>query len=173
VQSNILIIITCISFFSCHHKTEENKMGDEEIKQRMANVNRILVHNESKEIEEFISRHQWKMQSSGTGLRYMLYEKANGNNPMVKVSADIAYKVFLLDGTLCYGADEKHPLKIIFGKGQQSAGLEEGLQQMGEGDRARLVVPSHLAYGMTGDGNKIPAGSPLYYDVKLLAINRK
>ena len=43
---------------------------------------------------------------------------------------------------------------------------------MKEGDKARFVIPSHLAYGMQGDGNKIPGNSPLYYDVTLLKAEK-
>ena len=157
---------------SSNHSNEENKLTDAQRKDRMANVNKIIVHDEAKDIEDFIIRHQWTMERTGSGLRYQVYEKANGKSPMVKVNVSISYKVFLLDGTLCYEADEKHPLKFMMGQGKQTSGLEEGLQMMGEGDRARFVVPSHLAFGMAGDGDKIQAGSPLYYDVKLLSFNQ-
>ena len=156
---------------SCHHETEEKKLSDEEIKQRMANVNKIIVHDESKDIDEFISRHQWKMQSTGTGLRYDIYEKGSGRMPIANDTVRIAYSLYLTDGTLCYSADERKPLRFVLGKGAQISGLEEGLQLMHEGDKARLVIPSHLAYGIQGDGDKIPAGSALYYDVKLLSVN--
>jgi len=36
------------------------------------------------------------------------------------------------------------------------------------GESARLIIPNHLAYGLSGDGDKIPPGAALFIDVKLL-----
>jgi FKBP-type peptidyl-prolyl cis-trans isomerase FkpA len=164
--------MACIALLSsCHHSTQEKQLSDAEIKDRMANVNKIIVHDESKDIEEFIKRHQWKMESTGTGLRYQIYESGKGIKPVANDTVSISYSLYLLDGTLCYTVDEGKPMRFILGKGAQINGLEEGLQLMHEGDKARLVIPSHLAYGINGDGDKIPAGSALYYDVKLIAVN--
>jgi FKBP-type peptidyl-prolyl cis-trans isomerase len=39
------------------------------------------------------------------------------------------------------------------------------------GEKARLVMPSHLAHGLLGDmDNKIPPLSPLIIDIELIAI---
>jgi FKBP-type peptidyl-prolyl cis-trans isomerase FkpA len=159
-----------MTFASCNHNADEKKLSDEEIKDRMTNVNKILVRDESKEIDEFITRHQWKMEKTGTGLRYDIYTKTNGRQPISNDTVAIAYKLFLLDGTEAYSADESKPIIFILGHGDQPAGLEEGLMMMHEGESARLVVPYHLGYGMAGDENKIPAGASLYYDLKLLSI---
>jgi FKBP-type peptidyl-prolyl cis-trans isomerase len=128
------------------------------------------VHDESKDIDEFIARHQWKMEKTGTGLRYQVYNKTTSRQPVEKDTVAISYKLFLIDGTEVYSAEEPKPLKFILGRGSQPAGLEEGLMMMHEGESARLVVPYHLGYGMAGDENKIPAGASLYYDLKLLSV---
>ena len=54
---------------------DENKLKD-----KLVEVNKIIVKTEEQQIEEFISRHGWSMDSTGTGLRYMIYEKGNGKN---------------------------------------------------------------------------------------------
>jgi len=79
-----------------------------------------------------------------------------------------AYRVWLLNGTLCYETDSLHPVTFLPGKGQQPRGLEEGLAMLKEDGRARLVLPAHLAFGTAGDGKKIPGNAALYYDVHLL-----
>jgi FKBP-type peptidyl-prolyl cis-trans isomerase FkpA len=171
VVNKILLLLLFSFFISCGNNRQEKKLSDAEIKDRMANVNKILVRDESKDIDEFIEKHQWKMQTTGTGLRIQIYDKGEGRQPKQQETVAIAYNLYLLDGTECYSADENKPLKFILGRNQQTAGLEEGLMLMHEGERARMVVPSHLAYGIAGDENKIPAGSALYYDVKLLTVN--
>jgi len=41
---------------------------------------------------------------------------------------------------------------------------------MNEGDEARLVIPSKLAYGSRGAGGVIPPNATLVFDVKLVGI---
>jgi FKBP-type peptidyl-prolyl cis-trans isomerase len=134
----------------------------------MLDITRSAVHDEATAISEFITRHGWKMEMTGTGLRYEIYQKGKGARADASHLLTISYKVFLLDGTLCYESDETHPLKLIVGRGQQINGLEQGLMLMNEGDRARFVIPNHLAFGVTGDQDKIPPASALYYDVHLI-----
>ncbi|MCX6292622.1 MAG: FKBP-type peptidyl-prolyl cis-trans isomerase [Bacteroidetes bacterium] len=166
---------TCITGMllsaSCLQQHQQQQVSDDSLKEHLVNVNKIMVEDESKKIDEFISRHQWKMTVSGTGLRYQVYEEGKGRHPSGKKQVSISYSVYLLDGTLCYAADEKKPLDFILGQGEQTHGLEEGVLLMKEGGKARLVVPAHLGFGRLGDDHKIPGNSPLYYDVKLLHVN--
>jgi FKBP-type peptidyl-prolyl cis-trans isomerase len=50
------------------------------------------------------------------------------------------------------------------------SGIHEVLLYMSEGDRARVILPSHMAFGYTGDSNKIPQNASLLYDLKILEI---
>jgi FK506-binding protein 2 len=49
----------------------------------------------------------------------------------------------------------------------------KGLLDMCEGEKRKLVIPSHLGYGENGAGDKIPGGATLIFEVELLKINRK
>ncbi len=164
-------IFSCLLLFveyGCQRHYPEEKKSDAELQEHLVNANKILVHDEAKEIQEFIARHEWKMQMTGTGLRYEVYGQGNGKQPVSKCILTISYKVFLLDAKLIYDADEQRPEKFVPGTGAQTLGLEEGLMLMTEGAHARFVIPSHLTHGITSDETKIPAGVPLYYDVHLL-----
>ncbi|HPD54555.1 MAG TPA: FKBP-type peptidyl-prolyl cis-trans isomerase [Bacteroidia bacterium] len=50
-------------------------------------------------------------------------------------------------------------------------GVEEAVQLVKEGSRVRLVLPSHLAFGMLGDQDKIPGATPVYLDLELKKVN--
>ena len=54
--------------------------------------------------------------------------------------------------------------------GGVESGLEEGILLMKTGGKAKFILPPHLAYGLPGDGKKIPARAILVYDVELLSI---
>ena len=40
------------------------------------------------------------------------------------------------------------------------------------GERWRMIVPPHLAYGDHGTGDVIPGGATLTFDVRLVQINQ-
>ena len=40
--------------------------------------------------------------------------------------------------------------------------------KMLKGDEAEIVIPSRLAYGLTGDGDKIPCMATLVYKLKVI-----
>ena len=46
-------------------------------------------------------------------------------------------------------------------------GFREGLQSMNVGDKVRLFIPSHLAYGPQGSG-PIPPNTDLVFDLEIL-----
>ena len=54
--------------------------------------------------------------------------------------------------------------------GRVIAGWDEGIQLLGVGDKARLVIPSHLGYGSNGAGGVIPPNATLIFDVELVGI---
>lgn len=49
-------------------------------------------------------------------------------------------------------------------------GWSEALQMMHEGDKWRLVIPAHLAYGSHGAGDKIPPGATLVFSLELVKV---
>lgn len=140
------------------------------LKQRMEEVNRILVKDEAKEIDDFIARHQFRMDATGTGLRYQVLSKGKGPIPGPKDEVTIVYSLYTLDGTLVYPADSLHPHSFRLGAAQHLKGVEEAVQLVGEGSRVRLVLPSHLAFGMLGDQDRIPGATPVFLDLELKKV---
>ena len=52
-------------------------------------------------------------------------------------------------------------------------GWTEGLQLMSEGSEYRLFIPSELAYGSKGSGDKILPNATLIFDVKLIKVEKQ
>ncbi len=127
-----------------------------------------LVRMENEIIENFLHRYQWNMERTGTGLRYQIYQQGKGNLVQTGQTVTLKYKLFLLTGDLIYSSDSTGVKEFKVGKGSVEAGLEEGILKLHKGDKARLIIPSHLAYGTTGDGNLIPAKAPILYDLEVI-----
>jgi FKBP-type peptidyl-prolyl cis-trans isomerase FkpA len=137
----------------------------------LLNYNKAVVKTEDQEIEDLIQRYGWKMGKSPTGLRYMIYKQGSGERAAKGKKAMIRYEVRLINGNLCYSSAEKGPKEFIIGHGEVEIGTEEGILLMRVGDRAKFIVPSHLAFGLLGDQDKIPPKSTLIYDIELIKLN--
>lgn len=65
------------------------------------------------------------------------------------------------------------PFVFTLGAGQVIKGWDQGLLNMCEGEKRKLVIPSELGYGDRGAGDKIPGGATLIFEVELLKVERK
>lgn len=141
-------------------------------KESLMKANRGLVSLDQERIESYAERHHWDMQTSQTGLWYQIYEHGEGDSARVGLIAHINYSVSLLDGTLCYTSDSTGEKQFRIGQGGVESGLEEAILLMRTGDKGRFIMPPHLAHGLIGDGNKIPARSSIVYQVELINLTR-
>ena len=75
-----------------------------------------------------------------------------------------------MDGTVCYETGKDEVLEVEVDHSQVETGLQEGLKKMKVGDKAKMIIPSHLAHGITGDLNKIPPLTPLIIDIQVTEL---
>ncbi len=129
-----------------------------------------IQSKEFHEIDQYVAHRGWKMITTGTGLRYMITQKGNGEAAVLEKQAKVNYKITLLDGKLCYSSDSSGPKVFVIGKDNVETGLHEGIQLLHVGDKAMFILPSHLAHGLMGDDAKIPPRSTVIYDIELIAI---
>jgi FKBP-type peptidyl-prolyl cis-trans isomerase len=169
----IFILLPLMLLLSCRKQAASEKapeMTANEEKEMLMRVNKFLVQKDVELIQSYAKRHGWNMEVSETGLFYEIYETAHGKKVEQGDVLNLKYELSLLDGTLCY-TSEKDGNKIFrLGKSQEIAGLEQGVALMQEGDKARFIIPPHLAYGLLGDENRIPARSIIIYQVELVDV---
>ncbi len=163
-------VIPLFLILSCEGRNNEVPKKKANYNETLIKVNKYLVGQDVDNIRKYIKRRDWEMKTTETGLWYMIYEKGSGKSASPNKAAIILYKVYLLDGTLCYTSEKLGPKKFTLGKGGVERGLEEGILLLHVGDKARFILPPHLAQGLTGDGNKIPPRSIILYEVELIQI---
>ncbi|XP_054271669.1 peptidyl-prolyl cis-trans isomerase FKBP2 [Macrosteles quadrilineatus] len=83
------------------------------------------------------------------------------------------YRGTLEDGTEFDSSLSRDPLTFTLGSGQVIKGWDQGLMGMCEGEKRKLVIPPHLAYGSNGAPPKIPGDATLKFDVELIKIERR
>uniref|UniRef100_A0A4X1WDW0 peptidylprolyl isomerase n=1 Tax=Sus scrofa TaxID=9823 RepID=A0A4X1WDW0_PIG len=84
----------------------------------------------------------------------------------------IHYSGSLVDGRIFDTSLSRDPLVIELGQKQVIPGLEQSLLDMCVGEKRRVIIPSHLAYGKRGFPPSIPADAELHFDVELIALIR-
>lgn len=108
---------------------------------------------------------------TNSGLRYKIIQKGDGKKATKGAKVSVHYKGQLLDGTVFDSSyKRKQPIDFNVGIGQVISGWDEGIQLLQVGDKARLVIPSHLAYGERGAGGVIPPNATLIFDVELMDV---
>lgn len=153
------------------HTTSKTDIESKEFKEKLVNANQMYVKRESDEIDQYVKRKGWNMITTGTGLRYMITQKGTGAMPQSEQKVRLNFNVKLLDGTLCYSSDSTGVYEFFVDKSSVETGLHEGVKFMHVGDKATMILPSHLAYGLIGDEKKIPARASVLYELELLSVN--
>jgi len=170
----ILLFTVLFMFSNCNDKETERKQISQKERDKYAELledaNRYLTTVDAERIESFAKRRNWEMQTTKTGLWYMIYEKGSGIKAKTGQIALLNYKISLLDGTLCYSSDSLGAKTFAIGHGGVESGLEEGILLLHQGDKARLIMPPFRAHGLLGDMDKIPARSIIVYDIELLKL---
>lgn len=122
--------------------------------------NAYLAKNKSRE----------EVNETESGLQFeILHRSDSEQRPTEADKVTVHYHGTLIDGSV-FDSSVDRGQPIDFFLTQVIAGWTEGLQLMAKGDKFRLYIPSHIAYGSRQVGT-IPGGSVLIFDVELLAIN--
>ncbi len=170
----LYIVILFFALFSCgSDKSKDNKkeIDPRQFKQALERVNKYELQKESDEINQYIARHKWKMQMTGTGLRYIVIKEGNDVKPESGNFVKVNYKISLLDGTVCYTSAEDGAKEFKVEGDNIESGLHEAVLLMHVNEKAKFILPSYMANGLQGDNNRIPPLSAIVVDLELLAIN--
>lgn len=161
----IASVILFFLFVSCHNEKVPGKTPVKPGKQEMADLNRYLVQKDREIIENYIERKNLTMTESKTGLWYSVINEGKGEYFKDFSRVLMIYECSLLDGTICYTSSDLGPKEVILGKTDIEPGLNEGLRLLKPGGEALFILPPFLAYGLVGDGKKIPPRTIIVYKV--------
>jgi len=119
------------------------------------------------------------MTTTASGLSYEILRQpeAGAPAPVKGGLASVHYTGWLADANgqpifekkFDSSVDRQQPFIFYVGVGYVIAGWDEAVLGMRVGEKRRLIIPPHLAYGDQGAGGVIPPRATLVFDVELLA----
>lgn len=169
----ILISLTVYIFYFQGNSQTTEKPNQRPVKPKksLEDINRLINEKDKERIKSFISRRGWEMSTTESGLWYQIDKRGDGKKIQYGNFVEMDYEIRLLDGTLLYSSESDGQKIVQVGKDREVKGLHEGLELLSEGDIARFIIPPHLAYGLVGDGERIPAKAILYYKIEILQVS--
>jgi len=168
-----LLLILVFFFSSCDNDTKKNNktIDRKRLKESLVKVNTKHIDVENTQINDFMRRRHWNdFKKSKTGLRYNIYKEGIGIMPIPGSKVGIEYSIIDIKGNKLYDSETQGYKIFEIDKNEEPTGLNEALKLMKVGGRAKLIVPSYLAYGLLGDENKIGQKATLIYDVYLVEV---
>lgn len=165
-------LLTIALLYACRpEKPIENpkpEIDKEKLKQQFIQANKQIIQKESDEMDYYAKSHQMQFTATSSGIRYYVYNpSAKGDSIIDGMEITMAFKVSLLNGTEVYNSSESGKKTFIVGQENIESGIHKGVQYLKKGDKAVLLIPSHLAHGLLGDFKKIPPQMPIVYDVQI------
>jgi hypothetical protein len=168
--SETVCVLLFVSLVGCSNPVATVRPPAAVSEEQIITAHKKLALDRQIEIEAFINRKGWaNIKRTESGL-YILLRKDSAS--IAKTIFPVKYgdtlqlksNVTLLNGTEIF----KGIQDIVTGKTEMAAGLREALLNMHYGESACLIVPSHLAYGFSGNGDNIPAHAALLYEITVL-----
>lgn len=129
----------------------------------------LRQQKEREEQEKLLQDLVQGFEKTPSGLFYKITEKSGSDKKPQKGSiVSVHYTGSLTNGMVFDSSlSRNQPIEFTLGIGQVIPGWDEGIQLLNQGDKARLIIPSHLAYGQRGAGGVIPPNATLIFDVSL------
>jgi FKBP-type peptidyl-prolyl cis-trans isomerase FkpA len=123
-------------------------------------------------LEKYIADIGVKDQAFANGMYYIKLREGNGITTDSARVALLNYKGFFLNGRCFDSGFDSQPFEYFFGvEDQLIPGLVIGLRKMHEGEKAKFIIPSHLAFGGSGSASEIvPPFTTVIYEVELIKV---
>ena len=168
-------IILISSFFglliSCEQKPEEQPKEPEWSVEHSTTMNEQFTREDEINIRLYLTRREnWEVKSTGSGLRYWIYEDVEGPTAQTGDRVDVKFEVRMLNDSLLYKTEGNEVSTFKVDRSDIETGVMEGIKYLSEGDKAKLIIPSHIGHGLLGDFKKIPPLQVLVIDLELVKI---
>jgi FKBP-type peptidyl-prolyl cis-trans isomerase len=124
-------------------------------------------------IRRYLVKNQLGAKADSTGVYYISVKEGTGIHPSYGKTVNVIYSGKLLNGKPIDGnADAGVPFSFPYGaEGQVIPGIAKALSYMKPGGKAKIILPSPLAFGVNGSSTGIvPPHTPVIYELELVSV---
>jgi len=130
---------------------------------------------DDKKLQEYFAQNNINAQKTESGLYYVIEKEGSGPTASAGQDVTVNYTGKTMDGkTFDSNVDPQfqhvEPFTFKLGQGQVIRGWDEGVALLKKGSKAKLYIPSPLAYGTQDRSPSIPPNSVLIFDVEVTDI---
>lgn len=124
-------------------------------------------------LSDYLKENNIHVTPTSSGLYLIKEKETSGRIPQRGHGVKINYSGSFLDGRIFDSTTSRGPFEFGLGVSDQVIpAIEQALYLMHEGEKAKIIVPSFLAFGEKGSSSGIvPAYTPVIYEVELLKVN--
>jgi len=128
-----------------------------------------LQKKEKETLDKFIADNKITVAPKPSGLYFV--EQVEGKGIKIDSGCQVIYnvKISMVSGKQVFSQDS---MKFVYGKRPDMTGFLEGIKLMKKGGKARLILPSQLAFGEHGY-REIPPYTSIIYDVQVVDVKSK
>ena len=157
---------------SKHNAAEQNKQRPMSQEERLE-AQRDFLRKERESIEAYIKDRNLKVERTGSGMYYtIIRDSAYAEMAQSEDRVEYEYRISMLNGSLLFSSDELGNGTLTIDKEDAEIGLHESLKKLGLGDEGLFILPSHLAFGVAGDQERVPPKTALVYELKIVKIQK-
>ncbi|MBS4059694.1 MAG: FKBP-type peptidyl-prolyl cis-trans isomerase [Bacteroidetes bacterium] len=132
-----------------------------------------MKQQEQELLKVYLADNKITIQPLESGLYYIEEKKGSGPLPKIGDVLKVHFTVSMIDGFPLFSTYDREPMDIEFGQQFDTEGFDEALAYLQKGTKAKLIVPSHLAFDSIGRNQMIPPYTTMLYNVELVGIRSK
>lgn len=144
----------------------ERALLEEQMNQQLEE---LKIEEQSK-LQTYIINNNIKTKPTQSGLYYIEQKAGSGPNVQKGQTVWVHYTGSFIDGQEFDSSAGYEPIEVVVGNGQVIDGWEEGLLLMKKGTKARLILPSSIAYGKSNPNSAIPPYATLIFDIEIVNV---
>lgn len=149
--------------------------AEAEAKKKFMEYSKAQNEADDKILQEYFTKNSLNPTKTSSGLYYIMEKEGTGANPTRGQAVTVNYTGRTLDGKMFDSNTDPamnrvQPFTFTLGTGEVIDGWDEGVALMKKGSKAKLFIPSSMAYGEMGREPLIPKNAILMFDVEVVDI---